>query len=120
MSQRRRSLPRSPGCFTRPSSLLLYGSETWCLTGTARLPLGSFQVEAARRITGKMPYKVKLGGGNEWIYPHTANVLAAADLHPLHHYIGKRWSIIYKSVRNRPIFVEVHGSEVSGGHPPLS
>ena len=45
------------------AAVLLYGSETWCLTDTARRPLDGFHVEAARRITGKMPRKVRRGGG---------------------------------------------------------
>ena len=73
------------------AAVLLYGSETWCLTDTPRRPLDGFHVKAARRITGKMPHKVRRGGGEEqWVYPHTAEVLAAAGLQPLRHYIDKR------------------------------
>ena len=76
------------------AAVLLYGSETCCLTDTARRPLDGFHVEAARRITGKMPRKVRRGGEEEWVYPHTADVLAAAGLHPLRHYIDKRCNTI--------------------------
>ena len=58
-----------------------------------------------------MPYKVKRGGEEEWIYPHTANVLVMAGLHPLCHYINKWQNTIYKSVWNRPILLECMGAE---------
>ena len=48
--------PRVAGMFYQAvaAAVLLYGSETWCLTDTARRPLDGFHVEAARRITGKI------------------------------------------------------------------
>ena len=57
-------VPRVVGMFYQAvvAAVLLYGSETWCLTDTARRPLDGFHVEAARRITGKKPRKVKRGG----------------------------------------------------------
>ena len=80
------------------AAVLLYGSETWCVTDTARRPLEGFHVEAARRITGKKPYKIKKGGEEVWIYPHSADVLAAAGLRPLRHYIDKRRATIAKTI----------------------
>ena len=63
-------------------------------------------MEAVQRITGKMPCKVRREDEEQWVYPHTADVLAAAGLHPLRHYINKRRHIIWKSVRSRPILEE--------------
>ena len=40
------------------------------------MPSEGFHVEAARRFTGMRPRKVK----EEWVYPHSADVLAAAHL----------------------------------------
>ena len=99
------------------AAVLLYGSETWCLTDTARRPLDGFHVEAAWRITGKMPRKVRQGGEEQWEYPHTADVLAAAGLHPLRHYINKRRHTIWKSIWSRPIFEECMGAEHRKGTP---
>ena len=55
--------PRVEGMFYQAvvAAVLLYGSETWCVTDAARRPLDGFHVEAARRITGKRPYKVGKG-----------------------------------------------------------
>ena len=53
--------PRVAGMFYQVVvvTVLLYGSETWCITDTTQRPLDSFHVEATRRNTGKMLYKVK-------------------------------------------------------------
>ena len=40
-------------------------------------------MEAARRITGMRPRKV----AGKWVYPHSADVLAAAHLQPIAYYI---------------------------------
>ena len=56
-------------------------------------------------------------GEEEWVYPHTADVLAAAGLQPLRHYIDKRRNTIWKSVRGRPILEECMGAERRGGTP---
>lgn len=44
-----------------------------------------FYVESARRLTGMRPQKVK----EEWVYLNSANVLAAARLRPIQHYMDK-------------------------------
>ena len=74
-------------------------------------------MEAARRITGKMPRKVRRGDEEEWVYPHTADVLVAAGLHQLRHYIDKRRNTIWKSVWGRPILEECMEAERRGGTP---
>ena len=58
-------LPKVAGMFYQAviAAILLYSSEMWCLTAAARRPLDGFHVETACRITDKMPYKVKRGGG---------------------------------------------------------
>ena len=64
-------------------------------------------MEVVRRITNKIPYRIKRGkerGVN--IYPHFAGVLAAAGLNPLCHYINKRRITIAKTIRDQPILLE--------------
>ena len=51
------------------------------------------------------------------MYPHTADVLAAAGLHRLRHYIDKWRNTIWKSVRSRPILEECMGAERQEGIP---
>ena len=100
------------------AAVLLYGSETWCLTDTMRRPLDGFHVEAARRITGKRPRKVKRKGQEDiWVYPHSADVLEAAGLHPLRHYIDKRRATIATTIQGRPTLLECMGAERSEGTP---
>ena len=55
-------------------------ATTWCLTESACCLLDGFHVEAAHRITGMQPGKVKQQGKEKWIYLHTAKVLSAAGL----------------------------------------
>ena len=52
--------------------------------------LDGFHVETARRLTGMCPLKVR----GEWVYPHSADVLAAAHLQTIEYYIQKRRHII--------------------------
>ena len=87
------------------------------MTDTVRRPLGGFHVEAARRITGKKPYKVKRGGEEVWIYPHSADVLAEVGLRLLRHYIDKRRATIAKTIRDRPILLECGRAERLEGTP---
>ena len=50
-----------------------------------------FHVEAARRLTGMRPQKVK----GVWIYPHSANVLTTVHLQPIECYLRKRRHTVY-------------------------
>ena len=111
--------PRVAGMFYQAvvAAVLLYGSETWCLTDAARRPLDGFHVEAARRLTGKRPYKIGKGEAERWVYPHSADVLRAAGLRPLRHYIDKRRATIAKTIRDRPILGECQRVERLEGTP---
>ena len=78
----RKSVPsRVAGMFYQAvvASFLLSGSESWVVSLSALQELDGFHVEAARRLTGMHPRKVM----GEWVYPHTADVLAATHLQPI-------------------------------------
>ena len=47
----------------------------------------------------------------EWVYPHFANVLQAAGLGTLEHYINKRRHTIANTIRGRSILDECRGAE---------
>ena len=64
-----------------------------------------------------MPHKVKRGWEQQWIYLHTADVLAAEGLHPLPYYIDKRQVTIYKPAQSRPILLECLRAERWEGTP---
>ena len=51
------------------------------------------------------------------MYPHIADVLTAADLPSLRHYIDKRRHTIWKSVRRWPILEACMGAERREGTP---
>ena len=73
--------PRVAGMYYQAvvASVLLYDSESWVMLPSTLRELEGFHVEAARRLTGMRPRKVK----GEWVYPHSADVLAAAHLQPI-------------------------------------
>ena len=82
-------------------AVLLFGSETWCLSPANLRILEGFHVGVAQRITGMMPKK-KSGGS--WEYPDSAEVLKAACLHTVSDYIQVRRHIVMKFMSERPIF----------------
>ena len=86
--------PRVCGMFYRATvqSVLLFGSETWVLTPSTLERLEDLDVKAARRMTGKMPV---LAHGI-WTYPKTSEVLAAAGLRNIEHYVRVRRARILK------------------------
>ena len=108
--------PRVAGFFYQAvvASVLLFGSETWVLPPSAYKALEGFHVEAAHRLTGMMPKEEK----GEWIYPHTADVLAAAHLQPIQYYIQKRRHTIAQTIEGRLILEECRGTERRRGTQP--
>ena len=75
--------------------------------------LEGFHVEAARRLTGMHPWKVK----GEWAYPHSADVLAAAHLQTILYYIQKCRHTVHNTIRDRDVLKEYRGAERRRGSP---
>lgn len=96
------------------ASVLLYGGETWVLPPSVYKVLEGFHVEAVRRLTGMRPQEVK----GEWVYPHSANVLAAAHLQPIEYYIQRRLHTISQTIEGREILEECRGAERRQGTLP--
>ena len=71
-------------------------------------------MKAAQRMAGPLP---ELVGGMER-YPKTSEVLAAAGLHTIAHYIQVRRHSIVQRVANRPIFEMCQLVERSCGTTP--
>ena len=86
--------PRVCGMFYKATvqNMLLFGSETWVLTPITLDRLEGFHGKAARRMTGKLPV---LAHGI-WTYPKTSEVLAAAGLRNIEHYVRVRRARILK------------------------
>ena len=55
--------------------------------------------------------------GNKWVYPKSADVLRAARLQPLHHYIQKRRATVAKTIDGRPVLEECRGAGRLRGTP---
>ena len=101
--------PRVAGRFYQVvvAAQLLYGSEPWCLLAAARRPLEGFHCKMTRRLADMQTKQVK----GVWVYPPTADVLRAAGLIPLEHYVGKHRHTIVTIIRDRPILKECKGAE---------
>ena len=55
--------------------------------------------------------------GDKWVYPKSANVLRAARLQPLCHYIQKRRAMVATTIMARPILEECRGAARLRGTP---
>ena len=76
-------------------SLLLYGRESWVVTGEMLKVLMAFHHRAARRITGMM---VKHGAGREWEYPAVEEAMESVGIHPIGVYMKRRQKTIAERV----------------------
>ena len=94
-------------------SVLLYGSETWSLSPTALRCLDGFQVEAARRFTGMLPKK----RGDVWVYPKSADVMAAAGLRPIRQSILRRRRTVLAAIEGRALLEQCREAEKQPGSP---
>ena len=107
--------PRVTGMFHQAvASVLLYGSESWVVLPLALWELKGFHVEAARRLTGMHPRKIK----EEWGYPHSADVLTASHLQPIEYYIQNRRHTAYNTIWDHNVLKECEGAERRRGTPP--
>jgi hypothetical protein len=68
-------------------AVLLYGSETWNLSPTSVKQLEGFHIRATWRMSVLQPEKKPNGS---WSYPHLKDVLDAAGLHTIAHYMDVR------------------------------
>jgi hypothetical protein len=72
-------------------AILLYGAESWVLTGAMAKTLQSFHQKCARYITGKHirpdPTDIE---GKTWICPPSEGVLEEIGLLPIQQYISQK------------------------------
>ena len=81
--------------------VLLYGSESWVVTGEMLKVLMAFHYILARRI---MRMTAKHGSGGEWKYPAVEEEMDSAGIHPIGVNI-KRWQ---KTIAERVTFRRVY------------
>jgi hypothetical protein len=65
-------------------AVLLYGSETWSLSPSSVKRLEGFHIRATWRMTGNRP---KRNVDGSWTYPCSVDVLNAAGLKTITHYM---------------------------------
>ena len=67
--------------------VLLFGAESWVLTGKMESSLDAFQCRVTRRLTGRHP---RLGNNGKWFYPSLSGALKEAGL------VSVRTSILWR------------------------
>ena len=72
-------------------AILLYGNETWNLSPTSFKRLEGFHIRVAWRMTG-MRLERKANGS--WSYPRSKEVLEAASLQTITHYMDMHWQTV--------------------------
>ena len=82
--------------------ILLFGSETWCLSPTALKQLEGFHVRAAWRMAHKHKPR-QVPGTDTWQYPATEDVFEEVAMYSVEHYIGDRRDTIASFIQDRPI-----------------
>jgi hypothetical protein len=90
---------RTCGMFYKATvqAVLLYGSEMWNLSPTSVKQLEGFHICAVWRMSSLRPEKKPDGS---WLYPCSKNVLEAASLHTIAHYMDVRRQIVANFIVN--------------------
>jgi hypothetical protein len=95
--------PKTMATFYRTVVLyvLLYGSESWVLTGDLMRQLRSFHRRCCRGLTGEF---IRQDEEGEWIYPKSEEVLKKAGVLTIEEYIQRRRDTIMKYAETRNIY----------------
>ena len=112
--------PRVCGMFYKATvqAVLLFGSETWCLTPAALKSLEGFHLRAAWRMASDN--KPQREADSSWRYPDTPAVMEEVGLQSIAHYVEVRRQTIASYIVNRPIFdCCVNGERRRGTNPHL-
>ncbi len=95
-------------------AILLFGSETWSLSPTSMKRLEGFHIHAAWRMSGLRPERKANGS---WSYPRSKDVLEAAGLQTIAHYMDVRRQTVANFIVNRPIWELCAGAARRRGSP---
>jgi hypothetical protein len=82
-------------------SVLLYGSESWCLTKRQMSLLSAFHNRCARSISKRW---IKREDDGTWTCPGMAETFRVSGLDPIEKYIQKRKAALMPHARSRAIF----------------
>ena len=103
--------------------VLLFGAESWVLTGKMEAALDVFQGRVDRRLTGILPRR---GRDGKWQYPPLAGATKDAGIVRARTSVLRRQNTVAKFVATRPILAlcegkndgGTHGSPKDGGNRP--
>jgi len=107
---------RTCGMFYKATvqAFLLYGNETWNLSPTSVKRLEGFHIRAAWQMTGMRPERKANGS---WSYPCSKDVLEAAGLQTIAHYMDMCWQTVANFIVNQPIWELCAGAVRRRGLP---
>ncbi len=107
---------RTCGVFYKATvqAVLLYGSETWSLSPTSVKRLEGFHIRTVWRMSG-MRLEKKPDGS--WLYPRSKDVLEAAGLQTIAHYMDVRRQTVTNFIVNQPIWELCAGAVRRRGSP---
>jgi hypothetical protein len=107
---------RTSGMFYKMTvqAFLLYGSEIWRLSPTSVTRLEGFHIWAAWQKSGLQPEKKPNGS---WPYPHSKDVLGAAGLHTIAHYMDVHQQTFAHFINNQLIWELCAGAVRRRGLP---
>ena len=83
-------------------SVLLFGSEAWCLNKTILKELEGFHITAAYRMA--KVHRPRKDGNGEWKYPRSEDILREVGLLTIEKYIEKWRHKVAEYVALRPVY----------------
>ena len=89
-------------------AVLLYGSESWCMTKAMIKKFKSFHLRVARYLSGKHIRPLEDG---TWLYPVSEEILEETGLFSIEQYIETRRATVFKYISQRPIYNECKQSK---------
>ena len=96
-------------------AVLLYGSETWCLSPALLARLDGFQIKAGYRMAREN--RLKRDPDGNWMYPRSEDVLEECGLLKMEAYILRRRNSIAEYVATRPLYHACREGEPLRGTP---
>jgi hypothetical protein len=88
--------------------VLLYGSETWVISGEILQLLTSFHHGIARRLTGRFPRPI--AESDEWFHPGIQETRHLAGLFTMGKYLRRRWGYLELYVQQLQLLIECQQS----------
>jgi hypothetical protein len=109
--------PRICGKFYKSviQAVLLFGSETWCLTPALQARLDGFHIRAAYRMA--KVHRPKRHPDGSWTYPASEDVLKECGLQTMSEYVRRRRNSIAEYVATRPLLQTCKDGEPRRGTP---